>query len=110
MAYITDYISSHDPRTFYAKLKKEKVGALYAFGSGLRSETPNDIDLLIEVENEDPLERGESLLNLWDYFESYFKKKVDLLTPNSLKNPYIKEEIEKTKKLIYAKEQQGVFT
>ena len=109
MSYVTDYILSHKPATFYSKLKKEKVSALYAFGSSLHSENPNDIDLLIEVENEDPMERGESLLNLWDFFESYFKKKVDLLTPNSLRNPYIKEEIEKTKKLIYAKEQQGVF-
>lgn len=104
--YIFDYISSHDPDEFEGKLKKEDVHKLFAFGSSLHSDNPNDIDLLIELNEGDPLKRGESLLELWDYFESFFGKRVDLLTPNSLKNPYLIDEIDKTKKLIYINEKQ----
>jgi len=102
--YISNYISSHDPYLFGETLKKEKVVNLFAFGSSLYSDQPNDIDLLIEVAEEDPIKKGESLFFLWDFFEDFFGKKVDLLTPNSLKNPYLKEEIEETKKLLYVKE------
>lgn len=107
--YILDYIATHHPKAFEATLEKENVGKLFAFGSSLYSNHPNDIDLLIELDEEDPLKRGESLINLWDYFEAYFDKRVDMLTPNSLKNPTLIEEIEKTKYLIYAKEKQKVL-
>jgi len=104
--YVSNYISTHKPDEFAAFLKRENVGRLFVFGSSLFSKNPNDIDLLIESGHTDPLEKGESLLTLWDYFEEYFQKKVDLLTPRSLNNPFLKEEVEKTKKLIYANEKQ----
>ncbi|GAB4234954.1 MAG: hypothetical protein Tsb0034_08890 [Ekhidna sp.] len=107
--FVTDYILNHDPGYFKERLAKESVSKLFAFGSSLHSNNPKDIDLLIEIEGNDPLIKGESLINLWDFFEKYFKRKVDLLTPSCLKNPYLRDEIESSKQLIYAKGQQEVF-
>jgi hypothetical protein len=63
--------------------------------------TTSDIDLLLEIEASDPVERGEKLVSLWDNLESFLKRKVDLLTESSLRNPYLKTSIENTKVLIY---------
>jgi hypothetical protein len=39
---------------------------------------------------------------LHDKLEALFQRKVDLLTENSLSNPYFIESIEETKELLYA--------
>ena len=84
--------------------KKHKVRYLYAFGSSTTdkfNETTSDIDLLVEVDVPDPIERGEKLLSLWDTFELFFQRKVDLLTDSSVRNPYLRKNIDSTKVLIY---------
>ena len=89
----------------FAKLCEQfQVKFLYAFGSsvsgGFDAET-SDIDLLVDVDVEGPIVRGENLLLLWSASEKYFQRKVDLLTEKSLRNPYLKENIDKTKVLPY---------
>ena len=85
--------------------KHHDVAYLYAFGSSVSQDKFNpetsDIDLLVEVNTKDPLERGENLLSLWDSFEQFFNRKVDLLTDSSIKNPYLRKSIDATKILIY---------
>jgi predicted nucleotidyltransferase len=62
----------------------------------------SDVDVLVEMEKKkSPIDLGESLMQLWDALEDLFKRKVDLLTPSGLKNPFLKDEIERTKKLVY---------
>lgn len=82
----------------------EVVNKLYFFGSALTSRFDpgtSDIDILIETASLSPEERGERLLTLWDNLEMLFNRKVDLLTTDSLRNPFLKKEVEQTKKLIY---------
>ena len=55
------------------------------------------------------LEKGEKLLSLWDKLEDFFQRKVDLLTQKSLKNPFLLENIDKTKILLYDNERKEVF-
>ncbi len=77
---------------------------LYAFGSSVTdrfNEETSDIDLLIEIDDDDPIERGEKLMSIWDEFEAFFNRKVDLLTDSSIKNPILRKNIDKTKTLIY---------
>jgi predicted nucleotidyltransferase len=107
--FLFEYISSHNPTVFKAKLEEEGVSKVFAFGSSLELRNPNDVDLLIEMDTEDPIEKGEALIRLWDFFETYFQKKVDLLTPNSIQNPILLKEIEESKRLIYAKGQAEIF-
>jgi uncharacterized protein len=80
------------------------VKYLYAFGSSLTNKfdkNTSDIDFLVEIEAEDPLERGEKLLSLWEKLEVFFGRNIDLLTESSLKNPVLKKNIDSTKVLIY---------
>ncbi len=84
--------------------KNHKVRALYAFGSSATdkfNDITSDIDLLVEIDIPDPIERGEKLLSLWDTFELFFHRKVDLLTDSSVRNPYLRKNIDSTKVLIY---------
>jgi len=88
---------------FISLCKSHKVRELYAFGSVVNGNftDKSDIDLVVEIDESNPLNKGELLLSLWDKFENYFNRKVDLLTPDSIKNPYLKESIDHSKKLIY---------
>jgi predicted nucleotidyltransferase len=88
------------------------VESLYVFGSATNEkfdEAKSDVDLLIEVGSEDPIERGENLLSIWDKLEDFFQKKVDLLTNSSIKNPVLRQNIDATKVLIYDGKKQKVF-
>jgi predicted nucleotidyltransferase len=89
-----------------------KVKFLYAFGSSITDRfdpDKSDIDLLVEIDDNDPIERGEKLISLWDMFEQFFNKKVDLLTDSSVKNPFLRKSIDATKVLIYDGSRQKVF-
>lgn len=100
---IKDCISKNSEE-FKSICRKHKVDTIYAFGSSVTiyfNPKTSDIDLLIEVKERDPIDRGELLMSLWDDLELFFNRKVDLLTPTSLKNPYLKKSIDETKVLIY---------
>jgi len=92
------------PDDFIKLCKKHDVKALYAFGSSVNErfeEDTSDIDLLIELNTEDPIKRGENLMSMWDTLEDFFKRKVDLLTLTSIKNPILKNNIDSSKILLY---------
>jgi len=96
---------------FTTLCKLYNVKNLYAFGSSITehfNEDSSDIDLLIEIDENDPLERGEKLLAIWDKLEEFFQRKVDLLTESSLKNPILRKNIDATKILIYDGKRQKV--
>jgi hypothetical protein len=96
---------------FLTICKTHNVKNLYAFGSSITDqfdENTSDIDFLIEIDNDDPIERGENLINIWDKFEYFFQRKVDLLTNTSIKNPILKKNIESTKILIYDGKEQKI--
>jgi len=89
---------------FTALCKIHKIKYLYAFGSSVTDRfdyDKSDIDFLVEIDDADPVERGEKLISLWDTFESFFNRKVDLLTDSSIRNPYLRKSIDSTKILIY---------
>lgn len=89
---------------FRALCENHKIKYLYAFGSSVTDNfdpVSSDIDLLVEIDLSDPIDRGETLISLWDTFESFFNRKVDLLTNSSIRNPYLQKSIDSTKVLIY---------
>ena len=82
---------------------------MYAFGSSTRddfNENLSDIDLLIAIDTSDPLERGENLLQIWDRFEHFFQRKVELLTYASIKKQVLRKNIDSSKILIYSWEKR----
>lgn len=91
-------------KEFITLCENHDVKTLYAFGSSVNKnfkEESSDIDLLIELNTLDPILRGELLIDIWDKFETFFQRKVDLLTFNSIKNPILRKNIDSTKILIY---------
>lgn len=85
-------------------LQTHKVKNAYLFGSVLtdRFNDNSDVDFLVNYDdNMDPLEMGESLMELYIALEDNLKRKIDLLTERSLKNPYFIKEINETKYQIY---------
>ena len=90
--------------SFRELCRSHQVKYVYAFGSAVTerfNEETSDIDLLIELDAPDPVERGEKLMSLWDELEALFQRKVDLLTEPSIKNPFLRKSIDATKVLIY---------
>lgn len=93
------------PRAALAALcRRYGVAQFHLFGSAL---TPrfdparSDIDALVTLLAAPPLVQGEALLKLWEELENLFGRRVDLLTPDSLRNPILQAEIERTKQLMY---------
>jgi len=77
---------------------------LFAFGSSVTDkfyDESSDIDLLVEVDEPDPVERGEKLMSFWDNKKLFFGRKVDLLTDSSIPNPILCKSIDRTKVLLF---------
>jgi len=98
-------------KAFVELCRSHQVDKLYAFGSSITSnfnEESSDIDVYVQLTIDEPADRGEALLSLWNKLEQFFERKVDLLTEDSLKNPYLKANIYRTKKLIYDRKGEQV--
>lgn len=102
-----------DKRADFVELcRTHKVEKIYAFGSSITDHfnpLTSDIDIVVKIDIENAADRGEALLSLWDNLEILFGRKVDLLTEDSIRNPYLKSNIDRTKKLIYDGEGEKVF-
>lgn len=99
---LSDKVDFHS-KEFISLCKSHKVKELYAFGSVVNGNftEQSDIDLLVEIDEKNPINKGKLLLSLYDKFEKLFNKKIDLLTPGSIRNPILEEYIGASKKLVY---------
>jgi predicted nucleotidyltransferase len=85
-------------------LSAHKIEKAYVFGSAVTGNfnENSDIDFLVKFRTDlTPLEKGENWWNLHDRLRELFNREIDIVTENSLKNPYFIKEIEKNKVLIY---------
>lgn len=85
--------------------KKFSVSNLYLFGSATNTDfdSNSDIDFAVQFSEEiSPLERGEAYFDLFYFLEDLFKRKIDLVSYNVIKNPIFKKEVDKTKVELYA--------
>jgi predicted nucleotidyltransferase len=62
----------------------------------------SDIDILISFKDISIEKYTDNYFELHYKLEELFNRKIDLLTENSLSNPYFIESIEETKQLLYA--------
>jgi predicted nucleotidyltransferase len=74
--------------------KNSNIKRLYVFGS-LGNDTfdinKSDVDLIVELDEKDPVEKGEKLMILWHKFEDLFGRNVDLLSTVKVRNPYLQQ-------------------
>ena len=92
--------------------RSHRVDKMYAFGSSITDyfdPHTSDIDIVVKVDIDNTADRGEALLSRGDKLETLFNRKVDLLTEDSIRNPYLKLNITRTKQLIYDGEGEKVF-
>jgi len=83
-----------------------KVRALFAFGSVTTEKfrTDSDIDLVVDIDENDPISYSDKYFNLKFQLEEILKRRIDLLEQKAIRNRYLKSEIERTKVQIYGKE------
>src|SRR5674476_435465 len=83
---------------------QNKVKSLYVFGSVLtdRFNEKSDIDLVVDIDSNDPFDYADSYFNLKFALQDLFQRPIDLLENKAIKNPYILRNIEHSKSLIYA--------
>lgn len=80
------------------------VKTMYVFGSACTDDfnDDSDIDILISFKDISIEKYTDNYFELHYKLEELFNRKIDLLTENSLSNPYFIESIEETKQLLYA--------
>lgn len=76
---------------------------LFAFGSvtNERFQAESDVDLVVDIEELDPIAYSDKYFNLKEQLEKIFNRKIDLLEQKTIRNPVIKKEIVRTIILIY---------
>ncbi len=83
--------------------KKYNVKKLYVFGSVLRNDfkSSSDIDLLVDFNDLPLLTYADNYFDLNYKLEELLGREVDLVETKAIRNPYFKEEVEKSKVLVY---------
>ncbi|GJM33642.1 MAG: hypothetical protein DHS20C18_26430 [Saprospiraceae bacterium] len=87
-----------------------KVEELYAFGSILTDKftEESDIDFIVSIKSEDPIEYGEHYFELKFKLEEIFNRKIDLLEQKAIRNELFRDLIDQKKMLVYARTNQSV--
>jgi predicted nucleotidyltransferase len=84
--------------------KKYDVKSLYLFGSVStgKFKKSSDIDVLVSFKDISVERYTDNYFELHYRLEELFERKIDLVTVNSLANPFFIKSIEETKILLYA--------
>ncbi|MBI4206602.1 MAG: nucleotidyltransferase domain-containing protein [Betaproteobacteria bacterium] len=81
------------------------VRRLELFGSAARDDfdpSRSDIDLLVEFEPDSSVPALEAYFGLKEALEALFGRRVDLVMPGAVRNPYVQADIERSRRLLYA--------
>ena len=81
------------------------VKILFAFGSVTRDHfgPDSDIDLIVEIDDDDPVTFTEKYFSLKFQPEDVLKRPIYLLEHKALRNRFLKKEIDGTKNQVYGK-------
>ena len=83
---------------------RHRVARLDVFGSAARGDfdpTSSDLDFLVEFEPMPPVEHAHSFFGLLEDLQRLFGRGVDLLEPEPIENPYLRQSIERSRKVLY---------
>lgn len=88
----------------YTLCQTHKVKTLSVFGSILtnRFNNDSDVDLLVDFNSDiNHNNYADNFFNFYYALKSLLGRDIDLVDYSAIKNPYFKEEIEETKRVIY---------
>jgi predicted nucleotidyltransferase len=105
---VTELVEKH--RAALSDLcRRYGVERLYLFGSGASDqlEPSSDLDFLVEMTDRQPSGAyAHRYLDFAEELERLFARRVDLLTQQAVRNPYLLREIEATRELVYGEPRQ----
>lgn len=81
------------------------VRRLELFGSAVRDDfdpVASDLDFLVEFDATSTIPALEQYFGLKEELETLFGRPVDLVMPRAVRNPYVRAEIERDRRLLYA--------
>lgn len=85
--------------------RQYRVQTLYLFGSATSGQFDvgrSDLDFLVRFVDREPSgEYTDRYLGFAEDLERLFCRRVDLVTEQSIRNPYLRREIESTRQLVY---------
>lgn len=82
---------------------QHKVSKLFVFGSVLTNSYKkySDIDFVVDFKDIDIYNYADNYFDFKKSLEELLNREVDLLEEKAIKNPYLKKNIESSKKLVY---------
>ncbi|MEA3445377.1 MAG: nucleotidyltransferase domain-containing protein [Bacteroidota bacterium] len=83
--------------------ERYKVKFLFAFGSVLtdKFKSDSDIDFLVDISANNPMDYAENYFDLKFELEDLLKRPIDLLEQKGLKNSYLIQNINRSKRILY---------
>ena len=87
-----------------ALCKKYRVSELDVFGSAATGDfdpARSDIDFLVEFQKSVTHDRFDNFFNLLAELKQLFGRDIDLVEPGGMKNPYLIETVNQTKRRFY---------
>ena len=84
--------------------RKHHVRRLEVFGSaadGTFDPERSDLDFLVEYERLSPAEHYEAYFGLWEDLAALFGRKIDLVEPHTMRNPYFIRRVNESRRLVY---------
>jgi uncharacterized protein len=87
-----------------ALCRQRRVQRLDLFGSAARDDfdlATSDLDFLVEFERMPPVDHAKCFFGLLDDLKQLFSRRVDLVEPGPIRNPYLRESIERSREALY---------
>ena len=83
--------------------RNHRVKSLYSFGSvnTQKFTADSDVDLMVDFAITDPIEYTDNYFDLKFELERILNRSIDLLESKAIENPFLRENIDKSKVLIY---------
>lgn len=93
---------SIDEKTIYDIVSRYKIKELSVFGSSIREDfnENSDVDLVIVFKESREISLFD-LMDIQEFFETKFARKVDLVEPEGLRNPIRRKSILESKEILY---------
>jgi len=88
-----------------ALCRRFNVARLVVFGSaadGSFDPARSDVDFLVEFQPLDPGPLADAYFGLLAELQRIFQRRVDLVTPKAIRNPYFLRGVNETRRLLYA--------
>ena len=103
-SYVNQLIDSNREELF-SLCKRFHVKRLDLFGSAVGDKfdpATSDLDFLVTLQELDFGEYADAYFGLLEALQELFDRHIDLVMESAIKNPYFRQEVERTRMLLYA--------